>query len=375
MRGNTQRQQIRSGLLLTLPAVSTVIEEPRIKPIFNKGPTLASRLLLPALLAVTLIATGYWYPENVRAIRGQLIDKAAHPLFVLTSLPGEVRSWFSDHVISRDTLQDRNLALEHENLILQRKVLQTASLMAENARLHELLNSTEILEDAVLVAELLGISPDPLRQEILLRRGSNHGIFEGQPVLDAYGLVGSVTEVTSETTRVLLITDSTNAVPVQVNRNGVRGIAEGTGRPDELYIRNLVPTTDIHEGDLIISSGLGGRYPLGYPVGNVIRIEYDGADSFLRVVIRPTARLDQSRQFLLLYRQEAKLPVPAASQAPEVTPETKEEPVTPAVIEEKPVTSAPTPIPTPAANKPVKHSDTSPAPTPVKPNHAAPVQQ
>jgi rod shape-determining protein MreC len=324
------------------------------------------------LLAVTLIATGYWYPEHVRGIRNQLIDKAAHPLFVLTSLPGGIRSWFSDHVISRDTLQDRNLALEHENLILQRKVLQTASLMAENARLHELLNSTEILEDAVLVAELLGISPDPLRQEILLRRGSNHGIFEGQPVLDAYGLVGSVIEVTSETTRVLLITDSTNAVPVQVNRNGVRGIAEGTGRPDELYIRNLVPTTDIHEGDLIISSGLGGRYPLGYPVGNVIRIEYDGADSFLRVVIRPTARLDQSRQFLLLYRQEAKLPAPAVILTPKETPETVQEPVTSVISEEKPVTSIPATI---TAKKPAKQPDNSPSIPPVKPSHAAPIQQ
>ena len=239
----------------------------------------------------------------------------ARPLFSLTHWPAAIGDWFQDTFASRQVLLERNAALEHENLVLQRKVLQTATLMAENARLNELLNSTEMLEDGVLVAELLGVPPDPLRQEILLRRGSLHGVFEGQPVLDANGLVGSVTEVSPETARVLLITDNTNAVPVQINRNGVRGIAEGSGRPDELYIRNLVPTTDVHEGDLIVSSGLGGRYPKGYPVGEVTRIEYEGADSFLRVVLKPTAKLDRSTHFLLLFRQEAKLAQPNTTPA------------------------------------------------------------
>lgn len=338
-----------------------------IKPIFTQGPTLASRLLLPALLAITLIGVGYWYPDSLRGVRNQLTDKAAHPLFLLTGFPAQAWSWLDTALSDREALQERNRALEHENLILQRKVLQTASLMAENARLHELLNSTEMFEDAVLVAELLGVSPDPLKQDILLRRGSKHGVFEGQPVLDAYGLVGSVTEVSDETARVLLITDASNAVPIQVNRNGVRGIAEGSGRPDELYIRNLVPTTDIHEGDLIVSSGLGGRYPLGYPVGEVVRIEYDGADSFLRVVIRPTAHLDRSRQFLLLYRPEAKLPITAA-------------PVPPAADTPAANTPAAAPAPEPAAQSgepvaPRGASNAAPAtPAPTKPTHADPVR-
>lgn len=300
------------------------------------------------------------YPDLLQPVRQQLTDHVARPLFALTRWPTAIGEWFQDTFASRQTLLDRNATLEHENLVLQRKVLQSAALMAENARLNELLNSTEILEDSVLVAELLGVPPDPLRQEILLRRGSLQGVFEGQPVLDANGLVGSVTEVSSDTARVLLITDNTNAVPVQINRNGVRGIAEGSGRPDELYIRNLVPTTDVHQGDLIVSSGLGGRYPKGYPVGEVTRIEYEGADSFLRVVLKPTAQLNRSTHFLLLFRPEAKLP----SAVTIINPKTPD-----------PAAATPPTVPTPANSTDPAQPSTTPAPhtpTPPATEHAVP---
>lgn len=266
---------------------------------------------MPAIFALVLLGTGYYRPESLQGVRNVLADYAALPVYWLATFPKRLWEWTDEQLSSRDTLQERNTALVHENLILQQKVLRMATLMAENSRLKELLNSTELLEDSVLVAELLGVSPDPDRQEILIHRGKADKMFEGQPVLDAFGLVGSAIEVSEHTARVLLITDSTNAVPVQVSRNGVRGIAEGSGRPDELYIRNLVPTTDIHEGDLIVSSGLGGRYPPGYPVGEVIRTEYDGTDPFLRVVVRPSAQLDRSQQLLVVFRPEAKiLPAP-----------------------------------------------------------------
>jgi rod shape-determining protein MreC len=286
---------------------------------------------LPAALALTLVATGYLYPEALRPVRQQFADNIARPLFAVTRWPGHIHDWLQATVGSRQALIERNQSLEQENLVLQRQVLQTAALMAENARLNELLNSTEMLEDSVLVSELLGVSPDASRQEIMLRRGSKHGVFEGQPVLDASGLVGSITDVSPETARVLLITDNTNAVPIQINRNGIRGIAEGSGRPDELYIRNLVPTTDVKEGDLIISSGLGGRYPKGYPVGEVTRIEYEGADSFLRVVLRPTAHLESSQHFLLLFRPEAKLPATVIRMEESSTVPADSTPTTPTV--------------------------------------------
>lgn len=270
---------------------------------------------MPATLALLLLGIGYYRPELLAGTRSALADSMARPLYWLTSFPSRAGRWADEMFSSHQELIERNHALEHENLILQRKVLQMAALMAENARLKELLNSTEMLEDSALVAELLGVSPDPRRQEMLVHRGRADGAFEGQPVLDAFGLVGSIVELSEHTARVLLITDTTNAVPVQVSRSGVRGIAEGSGRLDELYIRNLVPTTDIKQGDLVVSSGLGGRYPPGYPVGEVVRIEYDGADPFLRVVVRPSAQLDRSQQLLLVFRAEAQLPAPAPTPA------------------------------------------------------------
>ena len=270
---------------------------------------------MPAALALILLGVGYYKPDILAGTRSLLTDNVARPLYWLTAFPARAWHWAEDVFSSRQALQERNVALEHENLILQRNVLRMAALMAENARLKELLNSTELLDDSALVAELLGASPDPRRQEILIHRGRADGVFEGQPVLDAFGLVGNVIEISDHTARVLLISDTSNAVPVQVNRNGVRGIAEGSGQLDELYIRNLVPTTDIKEGDLIVSSGLGGRYPPGYPVGEVMRIEYDGADSFLRVVVRPSAQLDRSQQLLLVFRSEAQLPESTTSES------------------------------------------------------------
>ena len=260
------------------------------------------------MFALLLIGLGYYKPETLVATRSFLADNVARPFYWLINFPSGAWNWVDTKLTSREALEERNLALEHENLILQRNVLHMASLMAENARLKELLNSTELLDDSALVANLLGVSQDPLRHEITIKRGRADGVFEGQPVLDASGLVGIVIDIAEHTARVLLITDTSNAVPIKVNRNGVRGIAEGSGHLDELYIRNLVPTTDIKEGDLIVSSGLGGRYPPGYPVGEVVRIEYEGADSFLRVVVRPSAQLDRSQQLLLVFRSQAKNP-------------------------------------------------------------------
>ena len=297
-------------------------------------------MLVPAALALMLLGIGYTKPDILASTRSLLTDNVARPLYWLTAFPTRVWKWTDDVFNSRETLQERNLALEHENLILQRNVLRMAALMAENARLKELLNSTELLDDSALVAELLGVSPDPRRQEILVHRGRADGVFEGQPVLDAFGLVGSVIEISEHTARVLLIADTSNAVPIQVNRNGVRGIAEGSGHLDELYIRNLVPTTDIKEGDLIVSSGLGGRYPPGYPVGEVIRIEYEGADSFLRVVMRPSAHLDRSQQLLMVFRAEAQLP---ESAIPETKAPESKAPAQAAPVSQTPEPAAPTP--------------------------------
>ncbi len=200
--------------------------------------------------------------------------------------------------------------------MLQGRSHKMSSLQAENVRLRSLLNSTAILRDDVLVAELIGVSPDPVRHQVVLNKGSSDGVFIGQPLIDAFGLMGQVIEVGSSHARVLLITDSTHSLPVQINRNGVRAIAEGSGELGVLEIHHVSATTDIREGDLLVSSGLGGRFPVGYPVGEVVSIERDPGLPFTRVLAQPSAQLDRSRHVLLVFTGDRTEPAVAAPAEP-----------------------------------------------------------
>jgi rod shape-determining protein MreC len=180
-----------------------------------------------------------------------------------------------------------------------------ASLVAENLRLRQLMNSSEIVQDRVLVAELIGVSPDPLEHKVIINKGSNDGVYVGQPLLDAFGLMGQVVSVTPYTSQVLLITDNSHAIPVQVTRNNVRTIAEGIGDLYQLRLRYVSSTTDIKEGDILVSSGLGGRFPVGYPVAQIEKITYDPGEPFATVIARPAAQLDRSRHILLVFNDQS----------------------------------------------------------------------
>lgn len=227
----------------------------------------------------------------------------ATPFYWLADIPARVGVWGGHTLRDWEGLVQANGVLRKENLILQAKVAQMASLSAENARLRQLLNSSTHLDDKVLIAELIGVSPDPLRHVVVVDKGSEAGVYEGQAVIDAHGLVGQVIEVSAWFSRVLLITDSAHAVPVQVNRNGVRAVADGGGRLDELTLSHVAATTDITAGDLLTTSGLGGIFPVGYPVAVVTEVSEDPGDAFLRVTARPLAHLDRSRHLLLIFSE------------------------------------------------------------------------
>jgi rod shape-determining protein MreC len=209
--------------------------------------------------------------------------------------------WTSGALTSEKDLRAENERLKIEVLIYQRKQQQMAALAAENVRLRQLLNGKDMLQDRVLIAELMGVSPNPLSHIVMINRGSREGVYEGQPVLDAFGLMGQVVEVDEDTSRVLLISDSTHAIPVQVNRNGVRAIAEGTGDLNRLSLRHVSINADIREGDILVSSGLGERFPVGYPVAEVEQVVRNSGQAFARVIARPMARLDRSRHVLLVF--------------------------------------------------------------------------
>lgn len=230
-----------------------------------------------------------------------MLAAAATPVYWIADLPSRLGDWSETHVQSRSQLLEENARLRRENLVLQGRSHQMSSLQAENVRLRALLNSSALLRDDVLVAELIGVSPDPMRHQLVLNKGEQDGVFVGQPLIDADGLLGQIVEVSSISSRAMLITDATHSIPVQVNRNGVRAIAEGTGVLGMLEVHHVAATTDIREGDLLVTSGLGGRFPVGYPVAVVSEVERDPGQPFARILARPSAALDRSRHVLLVF--------------------------------------------------------------------------
>ncbi|MFV8820117.1 rod shape-determining protein MreC [Haliea sp. E17] len=270
-----------------------------MKPLFVKESTLGLRLGVVLLVLLVLIIAD----RQFNALRGlrSLLEVIETPVYRVANAPVQALQWGKSQLVNRAQLQEDNARLRQENLILQGRSQQMASLQAENVRLRALLNSSAILRDDVQVAELIGVSPDPERHQLILNKGSDDGVFLGQALLDADGLLGQIVEVSPNLSRVLLITDATHSIPVQVNRNGVRAIAEGTGSLSQLEILHVSATTDIREGDLLVTSGLGGRFPAGYPVAVVKQVRRDPGKAFSTIYATPSAALDRSRHVLLVF--------------------------------------------------------------------------
>jgi rod shape-determining protein MreC len=247
----------------------------------------------------------------VQAARSGWLDKPlayvssiSFPIYKLTEVPGEIGRSLEGLFTGRESLREENARLRAEALVLQAKTQKLASLRAENIRLRELLNSATHKEESVLVAEVIGLAADPSSHIIVIDKGLSHGVREGQAVIDAEGLVGQVVNVAYTHSRVMMITDTTHALSVQVNRNGVRAIVEGSGLIDLLELSHVAATTDIRVGDLLVSTGLGGRFPVGYPVARVSEVTIDPGEPFAIVKARPLAQLDKAQFVLLVFARE-----------------------------------------------------------------------
>ncbi len=273
-----------------------------IKTIFVQGPYLGYRLTLAVILSVVLIFLDVRFSQ-LDPVRN-VISSSLTPVQWLSELPANLADGVVFLFTSREDLEQELDLLRARNLVLERKSQKLASVTAELNRLRELLNASRLLDEGVVVAELVGASPDPDNQYIRINKGRSEGVYLGQAVLDADGLFGQVIEVSEFTSRVLLITDNRHAVPVQVNRNGVRAIAYGVGSLSHLELGNVPDTADIVVGDLLVSSGLGGRFPRGYPVASVTSIEHDPGRAFARVKAVPQAHVNRSRLLLLVFPPE-----------------------------------------------------------------------
>ncbi len=272
------------------------------KTLFAEEPDSGYRLLFAVLCAalILFIDVRFGWLKPVR----NALSIVTETVVTVTDLPRRAFVGLDEAIATRNTLTAENARLMQENLVLQRHVQRLAALTAENSRLRELLNSSALLDSNVLVAEIIGVDPDPSRVEVIIDKGAADRLYVGQPVLDASGIIGQLIVVGPSQSRVILITDHRHGLPVEINRNGVRSIAIGTGKPGLLQLQYLAATTDIRVGDLLVSSGLGGVFPRGYPVGRVSRVERDPRETFMRVDVLPTAAIERSRHVLLVFAQQ-----------------------------------------------------------------------
>ncbi len=230
------------------------------------------------------------------------------PLQYLVSVPIKTIHWIAINVTTQEQLVADNARLRAHELLLESKLQKLLALERENAQLRALLKSTAHVGGArVVVAQLLAVNLDPNLQQIIVDKGMRNHIYVGQPVLDAYGVVGQVIHTGLLTSKVMLISDPKSAVPVQDYRNGIRAIALGMGSSGKLLLINVPDTSDIQKGDLFVSSGLGLRYPVGYPVGVVSELERDPTKRFATITLQPSAHLDQSQQVLMTWPNKASL--------------------------------------------------------------------
>lgn len=257
------------------------------------------KILIVGLLAfglMTLDAYTTWLSPIYK-----VVDHLVRPFHWLSNIPDRVQEWGEVNTEPRADIQSENARLKQESLIHRGQLQRMSELAAENLRLRQLLNATELLMDSVLVTEVIGVSPNPQSHTVTIDRGRDDGVYVGQPILDAEGLMGQIISVYDSHSVALLITDSSHALPVQVLRNGVRSIAEGTSDYNLMRLRFVSPTSDIRVGDQLVSSGLGGRFPVGYPVGTVTSITQKSGEIFVDVEVDPSAELDRSRHLLLVF--------------------------------------------------------------------------
>lgn len=272
----------------------------------SKSPALGVRWLLLAGLSILLMVIDQ-QQQHLDAVR-KAIGATVYPLRVIVDAPVSIWSWLQSTTASRGDLLQENSRLEAERLLTYARLQRYAALEAENARLRAMLEATARVPDRVRVAEIMSVSANPYRHSIVIDKGQYDDVYDGQALIDADGVVGQVIEAGLMSSQALLISDPDHALPVEVNRNGLRTIAFGTGEYDRLELQYLPNNADVEVGDLLVTSGLGGAFPAGYPVAIVDTVERLPQEPFARVSAKPTARLNQVREIMLIWSDSQNIP-------------------------------------------------------------------
>jgi rod shape-determining protein MreC len=257
------------------------------------------RCVLYSLLALGLIIVDKRY-DHLGQIR-RLLSVVSYPVQVAVASPFEGWDWFRESVTTRDALRADKARLEGELRLAQFQLQRFAALETESERLRGLRESTADVTDHFVIGKIMDVDLDAFRERVLVDKGAHDGIYIGQAVLDSGGVFGQVARVGQLTSEVILVSDAAHAIPVQINRNGLRTIAVGAGDTSRLKLPYLPTSADVVAGDLVQTSGLGGGFPAGYPVGTIAEVKRDPAQSLADVEVKPAAALDRSRELMFVW--------------------------------------------------------------------------
>jgi rod shape-determining protein MreC len=267
------------------------------------APSHLTRLVLLSALSVALMMLDH-RGHHLEKIRAGL-NTLAYPIQLIAAAPAYVVGGLADFFTTRGTLRVDNEKLLVERQALLARLQQFEALEQENQRLRQMLVSAAQVADKAIAAELVEVSAEPFTRKVVIAKGAKDDVYVGQSVIDAHGIMGQVTQVAGNVSRVTLITDAGHAIPVLNNRSGLRALVFGTGNPDTVKVPYLTANADIQEGDLLVSSGMGGTFPPGYPVARVTRIVNDPNEAFLSITAKPAAQLNHGKQVLLIWRGSA----------------------------------------------------------------------
>jgi rod shape-determining protein MreC len=269
------------------------------RPIIGQGPSLFARLLLLGIFSVVIMVLDHrqHYLDSAR----RWLSNVVYPLQALVETPVKAYDWVVDSFASRERLQKQNDDLQAQLRVAKLELLRSAALSEENRQLRAIRVASAHINAKTLITEIMRVDLDPLRHRVLLNHGASDGVYQGQPVLDADGVFGQITRVGQHAAEALLITDAEHATPIRVNRTGLRSIAVGTGDYSKLRLPYITAEADIKVGDLLVTSGLGGVFPPGYPVAEISEVRRDPKQTFAVVEAKPLAHLDHAAELVLLW--------------------------------------------------------------------------
>lgn len=266
--------------------------------LFKRGPAMGFRLIILIALSLTIMVLDH-REQQMQTVR-QGLSLLVTPIQYVVDMPLRFADWVSESFSSHRKLLEENTQLKTQELLLRGQVQKFYALEKENRQLRALLQSSPRVEEKVVSARLLAVDANRYVHQYTLGKGSRQGVYVGQAVLDANGVLGQVIRVTPLTSTVLLLIDSRSAIPVENSRNGIRGIVTGTGELNSLALIDVPRSADVKAGDVLMSSGLGQRFPAGYPVGVVSSVIANPGEHFAQIKVTPSAQFNRGRIVLLV---------------------------------------------------------------------------